>query len=153
MGLLLPRDGLSIPVARHICRFALREVGVSPDSVGDIEVALTEACTNVLDHSGPGDEYEVHFSVDDERCEIRVIDTGHGFDGESLGTGGSDLSAERGRGIELIRALVDNVQFESKKEAGTIVRLVKDLSFVDGSPIARLATGRRQDPPPVGAER
>lgn len=143
MGLVLPRDGVSIPVARHICRFALREVGVTPDSVGDIEVALAEACTNVLDHSGPGDEYEVHFSMDDGKCEIRVVDAGHGFDGDSLGRTASDVSAERGRGIELMRALVDNVKFESKQEAGTVVHLEKALTFVDGSPVARLAGNRK----------
>jgi serine/threonine-protein kinase RsbW len=145
MGLLLPRDGLSIPVARHICRFALHEVGVKPECIGDIEIALTEACTNVLDHSGPGEEYEVQFSMNDERCVIRIIDTGHGFDGESLGRTASDLSAERGRGIELMRALVDRVKFESKHEAGPVVHLEKELSFVGGSPVARLVTGRDED--------
>ncbi len=145
MGLLLPRDGVSIPVARHICRFALREVGVNPECIGDIEVALTEACTNVLDHSGPGDEYEVQFTMNDEQCVIRVIDTGHGFDGESLGRTASDTSAERGRGIELMRALVDHVKFESKEEAGTIVHLEKELSFVGGSPVARLVNGRPEE--------
>ncbi len=144
MGLLLPRDGVSIPVARHICRFALKEVGVHPECVGDIEVALTEACTNVLDHSGPGDQYEVHFTMNDEQCVIRVIDTGHGFDGESLGHSRAALSAEGGRGIELMRALVDKVKFESKAEAGTVVHLEKDLSFVADSAGARLVTRREE---------
>ncbi len=145
MGLLLPRDGLSIPVARHICRYALKEVGVMPECISDIEVALTEACTNVLDHSGPGEEYEVEFSMNDDRCVIRIIDTGHGFDGESLGHAASDLSAEEGRGIELMRALVDQVKFESKQEAGTVVHLEKELSFLGGSPGARLATRRGEE--------
>ena len=144
MGLVLPRDGVSIPVARHICQFALKEVGVHPDCIADIEVALTEACTNVLDHSGPGDEYEVHFSMNDDQCVIRVIDAGHGFDGESLGHTRAELSAEGGRGIELMRALVDKVKFESKAEAGTIVHLEKDLSFVADSAGARLVGGREE---------
>jgi serine/threonine-protein kinase RsbW len=83
--------------------------------------------------------------MNDERCVIRIIDTGHGFDGESLGRTASDLSAERGRGIELMRALVDRVKFESKHEAGTVVHLEKELSFVGGSPVARLVTGRDED--------
>ncbi len=138
LGLLLPRDALSIPVARHICRQAMREVGVEDSCVSDIEVALTEACTNVLEHSGPADEYEVQVTIDDEDCIIRVIDTGRGFDSDALGAGASDLRAEGGRGIELMRALVDRVKFESKPEAGTVVHLQKALCYADGDSAHRL---------------
>lgn len=145
MGLLLPREEVTIPMARHICRYALREIGVDDDCREDIEVALTEACTNVLDHSGPGDAYEVELSVEDDRCCIRIIDKGHGFDSETLRA--SDPAAEGGRGIELIRALVDRVKFESKPEAGTIVHLEKDLAYCDGAPAQRLASTRGGEPP------
>ena len=139
MGLCLPREQVSIPVVRHICRDALHEVGVDHDCAADIEVALAEACTNVLEHSGPGEEYEVHVTVDHRSCVIRVVDAGAGFDSESLpGEAGYDPSAEGGRGIALMRALVDRVHFESKPEAGTIVHLEKRLAFLDGSPVGRL---------------
>ena len=138
LGLLLPRDELTIPVARHICRHAMREVGVHEECVGDIEVALTEACTNVLEHSGPGHEYEVQVTMDERACVIRVIDTGRGFDGDAVGHDGSDPAAEGGRGIELMRALVDRVNFEPRAEAGTVVRLEKRLAVHDGSPLRQL---------------
>ncbi|HEX2064816.1 MAG TPA: ATP-binding protein [Acidimicrobiales bacterium] len=76
LGLLLPREGATIPMARHISRYALAEIGVADESRQDIEVALTEACTNVIKHSGPGDAYEVELSVEDDLCCIRVIDRG-----------------------------------------------------------------------------
>src|SRR5438128_1856065 len=120
--LSLPRDGLSIPVARHICRSSLAEVGVKRDCASDIEVALTEACTNVLDHSGPGEEYEVHLGVQDDLCTIKVVDTGRGFDTETL-EGLPEESAEAGRGLVLMRALVDRALFTSRPEAGTVVHL------------------------------
>ena len=138
LGLLLPRDALSIPVARHICRQAMREVGVEDSCIGDIEVALTEACTNVLEHSGPSDEYEVQVTIDDRDCIIRVIDTGRGFDSKALSSRGRDLVGEGGRGIELMRALVDRVKFESKPEAGTVVHLQKALCYADGEQAQRL---------------
>ena len=56
--LCLPRDEKTVQVARHIVRHAMREVGVAAECVSDVEVALSEACTNVLVHSGPGDEYD-----------------------------------------------------------------------------------------------
>lgn len=137
LALALPRDEQTIPVSRHIAVGAMAEIGVSEDCIGDIAVALTEACTNVLKHSGPGDEFEVSLEVDDDECVIRVVDTGRGFDSQSLGFDHADASAEQGRGIELMRALVDQVKFISKPEAGTIVHLEKTLDFEDDSFVRR----------------
>ena len=133
LALSLPRDEQTVPVSRHIAAKAMSEIGVTEDCIQDIAVALTEACTNVLKHSGPGDEFEVSLDVDDDQCVIRVVDTGHGFDSDSLGFGHADSGAEQGRGIELMRALVDQVKFISKPEAGTIVHLEKTLDFEEDS--------------------
>lgn len=138
LGLVLPREELSIPIARHICRDALNEVGVAPDCTSDIEIALTEACTNVLEHSGPGDEYRVDVTVNGDLCVIRVVDTGHGFDSGTLADMSDDLAAEGGRGVGLMRALVDRIEFISKPEAGTVVHLEKTLHLDDNGPGARL---------------
>jgi serine/threonine-protein kinase RsbW len=136
LTLCLPSDESSVPVARHIVRSALDGMGVDRACVSDIEVALTEASTNVLKHSGPGDEYEVSCEMTDGLCTIRVVDTGRGFDHSTLG-GAADTSAERGRGIQLMRALVDSVRFMSKPENGTIVHLEKSLEFSERSIVAR----------------
>ncbi len=136
LELQLPRDEASIPVVRHLCRNALRGMGVDPECGDDIEVALSEACTNALKHSVPGADYEVHVSLNDRQCVITVVDTGHGFDGRSAE---SDPAAEHGRGVELMRALVDRVEFNSNPEAGTVVRLEKDLVLLDEALALRLA--------------
>jgi len=133
MALSLPRDARTIAVARHICRQTLRELGVEGECVSDIEVALTEACTNVLDHSGPGDEYDVRVTLAERDCVIRVVDSGSGFDVEAPRAPPDD-AAERGRGIALMRALVDEVRFESRPADGTIVHLEKKLAYVEGAP-------------------
>ena len=139
LSLNLPRDEMSIPVARHIVKAALENVGVEDEYVHDVEVALSEACGNVLRHSGPGDEYEVNVGLTGRTCTIRVIDTGRGFDFASLAEGQADLSAERGRGINLMHALVDRVKFISKPEAGTVVHLEKDLAYAKDSLLAKAA--------------
>jgi len=124
----LPRDNQSIPLSRHIVMDALRELGVAEDCINDIAVAQSEACTNVIDHSGPGDEYEVKVEICDDRCVISVVDAGRGFDSTQISSA-NDLGAERGRGIQLMRALVDEVHFLSDSESGTAVRLEKALVF------------------------
>lgn len=143
MALLLPRDARTIPVARHICREALRELGVEAECVGDIEVALTEACTNVLEHSEAGNEYEVQVQLAESDCVIRVVDQGRGFDVEAPVQRAADHS-ENGRGITLMHALVDRVKFESRPEEGTIVHLEKALMYVEGAPVTALSTIRQE---------
>jgi anti-sigma regulatory factor (Ser/Thr protein kinase) len=132
----LPRNDPSVPAARHLVRAAMRTIGVDADCTHDIELALSEACTNVLLHSGPGDQYVVRLDLEDRLGLIRVIDVGHGFDSVKLKTEDPLLDAERGRGLGLMQALVDRVDFTSRPEAGTIVTLEKDLTFSDGSLLA-----------------
>ena len=139
LGLVLPRDARTVPVARHICREALRELGVEEECTSDIEVALTEACTNVLDHADPGDQYEVQLTLAEVQCVIRVVDQGPGFDSEAPRRL-ADSRAEGGRGIALMEALVDTVKFESKPEAGTVVYLEKELAYTEAAPARLLAT-------------
>jgi serine/threonine-protein kinase RsbW len=138
LSLQLPRDRLSVPVTRHLVSAALQEVGVIREDIDDVELALTEACANVIDHSGPGDAYEVAVTVAPSACHIRVVDLGHGFDHESLSTQMADLDAEHGRGVALMHALVDQVRFESQPEHGTVVHLVKHLHFDDDLPVRKL---------------
>ena len=63
LSLALPRDEMTVPVARQIASGAMDRLGVDRDCVSDIEVALSEACTNVIQHSGPGDDYEVSVTL------------------------------------------------------------------------------------------
>jgi serine/threonine-protein kinase RsbW len=142
LSLCLPRDELSVPVVRHICGYALGEVGVVASCVDDIRVALTEACTNVLDHVNEGKAYEVYIDIDDERCTIRVKDAGAGFDFEAARpreqAGADD---ESGRGLELIGALVDRMQFVSIPDDGMVVHLEKELDFDEAHPVRKRLAG------------
>ena len=139
LALCLPTDQASVPVVRHICSYALNEVGVAEECLEDISLALTEACTNVLDHvTEAGEAYEVHIGIDDERCTIRVKDTGPGFDFDArTNQPRVDGNAESGRGLELIRELVDRVRFTSVPEDGMIVHLEKLLEFDDSHPVRK----------------
>ena len=89
-----------------------------------------------------GEAYEVHISIDDERCTIRVKDAGIGFDVDAREQARhDDVTAESGRGLDLIRALVDRVKFISKPEVGVIVHLEKELEFDDDHPVRRTLIG------------
>lgn len=140
LALNLPRDEMSVPVARRIVSTSLRSVGVEDECVDDVTLALTEACTNVLKHSGPGDEYEVRVLLCDSVCSIEVADVGRGFDFETLAEGDASMEAERGRGVQLMKLLVDRVRFQSKPQSGSVVHLEKTLQYTDGSLLDRAVT-------------
>ncbi|MCK9898956.1 ATP-binding protein [Frankia sp. Cpl3] len=175
LGLSLPRDEISIPIVRRICAQALEVLGVSQDCIDDVEIALTEACANVLIHATADDEYEVSVGVDNTVAVIEVVDHGSGLTGSfdsddgSSGSDGDDangpddpagrkpdweepegpdpsmlgpteLLPERGRGILMMRALMDNVRFDAVDgpHPGTRVHLEKLLTWNKDHPGRRL---------------
>ena len=129
LTLCLPRDGATLPTVRHLCKFALTEIGVIESLIADVELAVTEACANVIEHTTVEDVYEVRIGISPQACEIRVIDTGRGFDFEDYGLRDADADDEGGRGIQLMRSLVDRIGFSSAPEKGTMVHLVKALDL------------------------
>lgn len=143
LTLRLPRDRVSVPVVRHLTEYALLEVGAHTSDAHDVELALTEACANVLDHAGPSDVYDVEVVIGPYNCVIRVIDVGHGFDTATPpGMAGHD--AESGRGLGLMHAVMDQVRLESEPHGGTVVQLVKSLDFHEDAPARRLIEAARR---------
>jgi len=140
LSLTLPRDKQTVPVARHIVRNAMEQVGVEETCVDDVELALSEACTNVLLHSGPGDQFVVRLDLEDRLGVLRIIDLGHGFDSAEVQATDDLVEAEQGRGLGVMQAVVDRVDLTSRPEAGTIVTLEKVLSYSEES----LLVGRRK---------
>jgi serine/threonine-protein kinase RsbW len=146
LALQLPRDRLSVRVTRHLVRSALDQVGVVAEDSDAVELAVTEACANVIDHSGPGDAYDVTVTISPEECHIRVIDVGRGLDDGAMGEPRmAEGDAEHGRGVALMHALVDQVRFDSQPEQGTVVHLVKRLRFHESATARRLMREQRTD--------
>jgi serine/threonine-protein kinase RsbW len=139
--LCVPRDELSVCIVRGVCRSTLVTLGVARPCVEDIELAVTEACTNVLKHAdGTASSYDVTISVDASDCDIRIVDSGAGFDHAATSLQEVLAGNEGGRGILLMRALVDSVHFASIPAQGTIVHLQKHLDLTDRSILRGLAT-------------
>jgi serine/threonine-protein kinase RsbW len=65
---------------RRVLGDTLSRVGVDESSISDLLLAVTEACTNVLRHSGQGRGYEIVALVAGNRCSLDVVDRGRGFD-------------------------------------------------------------------------
>lgn len=107
----LPTDAHSVPLVRGLLRQALEHLRVPESVIEEILLALTEACANVVDHAAGCEAYQVDVSIDEELCTISVLDDGSGFDVASTTEAHPDPADERGRGLLLMRALVDRLQF------------------------------------------
>lgn len=136
LSLSLPRETVSVPIVRRLAAQTLRAFGVADDDVDDVQVAITEACANVIKHAASADTYDVRIDLTSERCSLTVVDTGAGFDVDAV-PAEPGVRAESGRGLQIMRALVDNVAFRSEPRAGAVVHLVKGLSYDAGHPLFR----------------
>ena len=136
MVLFLPRDAASVPITRQVLDGCLRTLGVTADTRTDIALALSEACANVIQHAGPGDEYEVLARAQNGRCVIEVVNTGSGDGGLVVipPAGPVPATEEHGRGLKIIDAVVDNVRLTGNDGHGTTVHFEKALDWVPGAP-------------------
>jgi serine/threonine-protein kinase RsbW len=137
--LVFERELVSVPVMRRVLGDTLRTIGVNEDSVSDILLAATEACTNVVLHAGQSaNAYTVATTVDRGACRVEVTDAGQG--GARRGRGQrhpvGDL-AESGRGFAIMSACVDTVTLRSAPGRGTRVVLDKRINWEQ--PLARTA--------------
>ncbi|HSN95116.1 MAG TPA: ATP-binding protein [Anaerolineaceae bacterium] len=109
------------PIAEYTLEFA-REFGFTDKSLYAIELALDEACANVIDHGYEGEGkglIEIELSTDDSEFIIKIEDTGKAFDPDCIPspdlTSPLDLRCERGLGVFTIRKLMDRVEFKRNK--------------------------------------
>ncbi len=136
MVLFLPRDAASVPLSRQVLDSCLRTLGVAPDTRTDIALALTEACANVIQHAGPGDEYEVLATAHDDRCVIEVVNTGNPGMAAAVPVAPAEpapLLDEQGRGLTIIDAITENLQLSGDGQRGTVVHFEKSLEWVPGA--------------------
>lgn len=102
---------------------------LSDEALGDMKLAVTEACTNSVRHGYNNGEgtVEVVYELLPDRLVVEVADDGPGFDAAGDRPLGDGL-AEGGLGIAIIQAVSD--EFQAGKQAdggGSRLRFVKLL--------------------------
>jgi serine/threonine-protein kinase RsbW len=108
----------------------IRKCGCVLEGETDVEIALREALANAVihgNHENPREHVHVTCRCEPEEVSIAVKDEGRGFDVNKVAdpTAPENLGAVHGRGIYLMKALMDEVCFE---EGGVVVRIRKSAS-------------------------
>ena len=122
----LPADAQSVPLVRGLLRQALEHLGLASTGIDEIALPLTEACANVVQHAGEHD-YQVDVFIDTSVCRISVLDDGAGFDLAAVTAARPSSSLDGGRGLLLMRALVDELDFRATEDGRHRVTLEKRL--------------------------
>jgi serine/threonine-protein kinase RsbW len=128
---------LTIPAKAEyitLCRLALTGISrlrpLSEETLADLKLALTEACSNSVRHAyrdGDG-RVEILYELEPDRLAIEVTDDGSGFEAGAAVEPDDELS-EGGLGIAIIRAIADEFELGAKPEGhGSRLRFVKLLS-------------------------
>ena len=123
--LSLPRDSTSVPLARSVVAAALDSLGTTDECRYDVQLAVAEACSNVVRHAEAADKFEITIMLDDKACTIEVTDDGPGFD--PAGVPAPTASSETGRGLRIMRLVTDRFELRRRAGGGTVVRFVKNL--------------------------
>src|SRR4051812_13570625 len=109
----------------------VRDEPFPQEVLGDLKLALTEACTNSVRHAyGNGDGVvEILYELHADRLVVEVCDRGEGFAAprSSAGRLAAEELAEGGLGISIIEALADEFEISERPDGGSHLRFVKRL--------------------------
>ena len=104
---------------------------LAEETLSDLKLALTEACSNSVRHAydEQGGHVSISFELRDDRLIVEVVDDGTGFEEETTGKDGDRAElAEGGLGIAIIRSIADEVEIGGGANGrGSKLRFVKLL--------------------------
>lgn len=130
-----------LPVLDRVLQGINDEMGFDEDTSDAIAISVIEAGTNAIQHGHKRDASKIvtfRFDLTDEALFVTVHDTGPGFDLEAVlrhnPTTPEDLMKCSGRGIFIMREMMDRVDFEIRPHVGTTVRLQKTKRSNGDSP-------------------
>ena len=123
----LPSEVTAISLFVDKLMLLLRNCSCVPEGASDVEIAVREALANAIIHGNHEDRRKyVHITC---RCEphevsIAVKDEGKGFDVKNVPdpTAPENIGSVHGRGIHVMKALMDEVRFE---DGGVVVHMRK----------------------------
>lgn len=122
------RPELICEVVQQIAQSAVAVGYASRDLDNNLKLALVEAVTNAMEHGNrwdPGLSVIVEADLTPDRMQVSILDHGQGFDFGRLPdpTTGEQLLCERGRGVFLMQAIMDEVCFRAPGNCVTLRKL------------------------------
>jgi anti-sigma regulatory factor (Ser/Thr protein kinase) len=120
--LVVPSKPEYMPSVREFIEKAALNVGFTEQETQRIVTAAFEAVANAATHGsphGPQDVITIKISIYDDRFVVEIIDHGNGI--ALAPKAMPDVTSLRGRGIPLMKALVDDVEIVNNSGARVIL--------------------------------
>ena len=116
-----------------------RKCGCVSESESEVEIALREALANAIihgNHENPGRHVHVRCRCEPSEISIAVKDEGRGFDLNKIAdpTAPENNGSIHGRGIYLMKALMDEVRFE---DGGVAVHMRKSTGKAEANDVKK----------------
>ncbi len=117
--LSMPARAEHVRVARRVVGTLASTAGLDPVGIGDVELAVTEACTNVVRHAyrEGGGRLNLKLTADPGRLEVVVTDTGVGMQAVGVNLDGAGL------GLPLMASLAEEFEIRDGPGDGSEVRM------------------------------
>jgi serine/threonine-protein kinase RsbW len=130
--IIIPSSLDYLPKVDEYVERKLRKMGVDKDKLADIAISVTEAVTNAVVHGNKNDlkkKVAINLKAGSSCVEITVEDEGNGFDPVAIQCPIEEANILKpvGRGIFILKSLMDKVDFIIQPQKGTIVRMIKFL--------------------------
>ncbi len=129
-----PGNYTSLPaISAFITQFA-REAGFDEHDVYAVELAVDEACTNIIEHGYNSEPGEITCTCQSTEDSIKIVlkDRGKSFDPEKVPQPDPTLPLEevsaRGAGLFLMKKMMDEVHFDFDPANGNVLTMVKHKS-------------------------
>ena len=130
MRLTIPAKPEYVTLSRLALAGLSRVRSFSDETLADLKLALTEACSNSVRHAYEDGEghVDISFELRDDRLIVEVADDGTGFEPDEGTKSDDDVLSEGGLGIAIIRSIADEVEIEGGPDGkGSRLRFVKLL--------------------------
>ena len=136
-----PGHGSYLTYIRTLIGDLARQVGFAEEEIAKIEMAVDEACSNVVEHAYSAKkewrwkhrhpEIRLDVRVEDNCLIIEITDHGQQFDFTAYRPDNIEERLRQmetgGYGISIMRQFMDEVQYNSSNATGNTLRLVKYL--------------------------
>ena len=127
--LTIPAKAEYIALGRLALSGIARLRPLTAEALGDLKLALTEACTNSVKHAydEPGGTVGITYELYEDRVVVEVVDEGEGF---AHGADGSVLEegpGESGLGLAIIKAVADDLEIADRDGGGASLRFAKHI--------------------------
>ncbi len=133
-ALTVPSSTENLALIREFVGSIAQQSGMNASDSGKLELAVDEACANVIEHAYGNDttkEVIIRATLDDESLSIDVEDTGHGFDPNAVKQEElEELVNKRktgGLGMRLMKTLMDEVRYEIEPGKKNALHMSKRL--------------------------